>query len=93
MNNEVRNLTIMVRGAYDLQKLRMQMGLRLVGNFRAKLKVAPEAESTPQAESAPKKTKKPKKSSEPESDSNPTVQSGEPEITEEGEKILDVLRN
>lgn len=32
-------LRAMVRGAYDLQQLRMQMGLRCVANFRAKLKV------------------------------------------------------
>ena len=30
-------LTAMVRGVYDLQKLRMQSGLRLYANFRAKL--------------------------------------------------------
>lgn len=30
-------LRTMVRGAYDLQQLRMQTGLRLVANFRAKL--------------------------------------------------------
>lgn len=31
------NLKTMVRGAYDLQKLRIQMGNRIVGNFKAKL--------------------------------------------------------
>lgn len=30
-------LKIMVRGAYDLQALRMQTGLRLCSNFRSKL--------------------------------------------------------
>lgn len=34
MNN---NLKPMVRGAYDIQKLRIQTGNRLVGNFKAKL--------------------------------------------------------
>lgn len=31
------NLKTMVRGAYDIQKLRIQMGNRIVGNFKAKL--------------------------------------------------------
>lgn len=31
------NIRTMVRGAYDLQQLRIQMGNRLTGNFRAKL--------------------------------------------------------
>lgn len=31
------NLKTMVRGAYDLQKLRIQMGNRIVGNFKSKL--------------------------------------------------------
>lgn len=31
------NLKVMVRGFYDLQKLRIQMGNRIVGNFKAKL--------------------------------------------------------
>jgi hypothetical protein len=37
--NEVRrqNLKTAVRGAYDIQKLRIQMGNRIVGNFKAKL--------------------------------------------------------
>jgi len=34
----VRNLNAMTRGVYDLQQLRIQAGLRLVANFRAKLK-------------------------------------------------------
>src|SRR5580765_5735089 len=33
-------LRAMVRGAYDLQQLRMQSGLRLCANFRARLKAA-----------------------------------------------------
>jgi hypothetical protein len=37
MSEQVRILTMMVRGAYDLQALRMQTGLRLCANFRAKL--------------------------------------------------------
>jgi hypothetical protein len=36
--DEVKILRAMVRGAYDLQLLRMQSGLRLCANFRAKLK-------------------------------------------------------
>jgi len=31
------NLKTVVRGAYDIQKLRIQMGNRIVGNFKAKL--------------------------------------------------------
>ncbi len=34
----IRLLKLMVRGSYDLQALRMQAGLRLCANFRAKLK-------------------------------------------------------
>jgi hypothetical protein len=36
--DSMKILRAMVRGAYDLQMLRMQMGLRLCANFRAKLK-------------------------------------------------------
>ena len=35
------NLKTMVRGAYDIQKLRIQMGNRIVANFKAKLGQAP----------------------------------------------------
>lgn len=45
-------LRMMVRGAYDLQKLRIQMGNRMVINFKAKLGMdttKPEAESDDQA--------------------------------------------
>ena len=35
--NNRDNLRTMVRGAYDIQKLRIQMGNRIVGNFKAKL--------------------------------------------------------
>ncbi len=35
------NLKTIVRGAYDVQKLRIQMGNRIVGNFKVKLGVAP----------------------------------------------------
>jgi len=34
-------LRMLVRGHYDLQKLRIQIGNRIVGNFKAKLGVAP----------------------------------------------------
>lgn len=37
-------LRLMVRGAYDLQGLRMQVGLRLVANFRSKLTDQPSQE-------------------------------------------------
>jgi hypothetical protein len=46
MSTEV--LKLMVRGAYDLQKLRIQSGLRLCGNFRAKLKVDGAEEKEPE---------------------------------------------
>ena len=35
------NLKTIVRGAYDIQKNRIQTGNRLVGNFKAKLGQAP----------------------------------------------------
>lgn len=35
------DIRIMVRGTYDLQKLRCQMGNRLVGNFKVKIGVEP----------------------------------------------------
>lgn len=38
IREDIRLLRLMVRGAYDLQALRMQMGLRLCANFRARLK-------------------------------------------------------
>jgi len=37
-SDQVRILNAMTHGCYDLQQLRIQAGLRLVGNFRAKLK-------------------------------------------------------
>ena len=41
------NLRTMVRGAYDIQKLRIQMGNRIVGTFKVKLGQAPgDAEDT-----------------------------------------------
>lgn len=36
-----KQLRIVTRGIYDIQKLRMQMGLRIVANFKAKLGQAP----------------------------------------------------
>lgn len=45
------NLKTIVRGAYDIQKLRIQMGNRIVGNFKNKLGQAPsESEDTLDAE-------------------------------------------
>jgi hypothetical protein len=38
---DVGALRLMCRGAYDLQKLRMQAGLRLCANFRSKLTIDP----------------------------------------------------
>lgn len=78
-SDAVRLLSIMVRGAYDIQMLRMQTGLRLVGNFRAKLK-------------RPSPASNPTKNSEPNSASNPESASDPPEIDAEGEKVLDMLR-
>jgi hypothetical protein len=44
---EINNLKIFVRGAYDLQKLRIQMGNRIVANFKARLgQKAGESEET-----------------------------------------------
>lgn len=37
------NIKTMVRGAYDIQKLRIMMGNRIVGNFKAKLGQEPSA--------------------------------------------------
>lgn len=46
------NLKTIVRGAYDIQKLRIQMGNRIVGNFKAKLGQKPgEKEETLDPES------------------------------------------
>lgn len=42
-----QQLKTMVRGAYDIQKMRIQMGNRIVGNFKAKIGQAP---STPETE-------------------------------------------
>jgi hypothetical protein len=42
---DIKTLRLMVRGAYDLQSLRMQSGLRLCGNFRARLKERIEADA------------------------------------------------
>ena len=44
-NEQMREIRSMVRGAYDLQALRVQIGGRLVANFKAKLGQAP---STPE---------------------------------------------
>src|ERR1700751_4079546 len=45
MHGDIRTLRLMVRGAYDLQALRMQSGLRLCSNFRARLKERIEADA------------------------------------------------
>jgi hypothetical protein len=48
------NIKTMVRGAYDIQKLRIQMGNRIVGNFKAKLGQEP---SSPETELGAEETK------------------------------------
>lgn len=48
------NIKTIVRGAYDIQKLRIQMGNRIVGNFKAKLGQEP---STPETELGAEETK------------------------------------
>jgi hypothetical protein len=82
-NADTKLLSIMVRGAYDLQKLRMQAGIRLVANFRAKLFNTPETSSNPEETSEPVtvsnpsegseplRRRKPKSASAPTSESNP----------------------
>lgn len=42
---EIRLLRLMVKGSYDLQELRMQTGLRLCAQFRARLKVQQDEEA------------------------------------------------
>ena len=44
-SEDLKVLKMMCRGAYDLQHLRMQSGLRLCANFRSKLGVDEEAET------------------------------------------------
>lgn len=51
-NNIIRT---MVRGAYDLQKLRIQMGNRVTANFKAKLGLTPDGMSEKELEKAEKK--------------------------------------
>lgn len=46
-NTNKQEIRILTRGAYDVQKLRIQMGNRVVANFRVKLGQAP---STPETE-------------------------------------------
>ena len=45
MQADISTLRLMVRGAYDLQALRMQSGLRLCSNFRERLKEKVEADT------------------------------------------------
>src|SRR4029077_15867688 len=51
-DDNIHVLRIMVRGAYDLQALRMQSGLRLCANFRARLKDKIEADAEDDEEEA-----------------------------------------
>lgn len=48
-SNPLRQL---IRGTYDIQKLRIQMGNRIVGNFRAKIGLEPGAEEASDAEAS-----------------------------------------
>lgn len=41
MDTNKQTLKTMVRGTYDLQKLRIEMGNRIIGNFKSKLGQAP----------------------------------------------------
>lgn len=71
--NDVNLVRIMARGVYDLQKLRMQMGLRLCANFRAKLK--PQGHSNPSSVSEPALDSNPRDVSGPQTASNPQLRS------------------
>lgn len=84
---DIRLLTVMVRGAYDLQLLRMQTGIRLVANFRSKLFPKPQPGSNPRTNSGPKSRSKPTSVSEPEISSNPDEDSDA-----EAKKVIDLLR-
>jgi hypothetical protein len=83
MPDEIRLLSIMVRGAYDLQMLRMQAGIRLVGNFRAKLSKPhvpsnpsePSSQSNPKPRSEPHFHRNPTRASEPDLSRNPKTKS------------------
>lgn len=44
--DKMSNLRTIVRGAYDIQKLRIQMGNRIVGNFKAKIGQEPSKPET-----------------------------------------------
>ena len=55
-NNQDTNLIrTMVRGVYDLQKLRIQFGNRITGNFKAKLGQTPDGMTEDQMEKESKK--------------------------------------
>jgi hypothetical protein len=100
MNHEIKLLGTMVRGAYDLQMLRMQTGIRLAGNFRAKLS-EPSTLSNPESYSEPTSSSNPTALSEPRSGSNPPSHS-EPipasspelgsELSAEAKSLIDRLR-
>jgi len=107
-SEDLKILRAMVSGAYDLQMLRMQSGIRLVANFRAKLNLQPEGSSNPNTDSeprgnsnatnvsAPKKRRKPTSVSEPDGSSNPPHGSDEPdddsEDKREAKKLLEELK-
>jgi|SRR5215471_4525924 len=103
-SEDAKLLSIMVRGAYDLQMLRMQSGIRLVANFRAKLFNEPsdtskpneqsesEVISNPKGKNGPSKLSKPQAVSEPRKTSTPQVPSDGEDTDEEAEKMIDMLR-
>lgn len=100
-NREIQLLSTMVRGAYDLQMLRMQAGIRLVGNFRAKLKDQPSPQRDPSAPSEPPSPSSPKDLSEPHASRDPATASEpaspsppdqESELSPEAESIIEKLR-
>lgn len=49
-NEQIKSLRMMTRGAYDLQQLRIQAGLRLCSNFRAKLGLIGQTEESDEAD-------------------------------------------
>lgn len=55
MSHENNLIRTMVRGAYDLQSIRIQMGNRITGNFKAKLGMTPDGMSEKELEKQEKK--------------------------------------
>ncbi len=55
MSHENNLIRTMVRGTYDLQAIRIQMGNRITGNFKAKLGITPDGMSEKELDKAEKK--------------------------------------